>query len=200
MEEVSQEDIRMGYPQVEVVVALAVNDLPARIAVGMSGKGVNLHRDVLCPEELQKPLHIGNAAEILPPNGKEGGHIGEVLPGQLRSQVPCAIDAQECVFCARQPVIFIRNIVREILINRLVVGMNAAAASMERTLSGSTNTLQTTLKGFNGTVESFNQGVRDFSEFDYNLRGTVERLDVAVRDLSNALRKAGQALERSDRG
>ena len=86
------------------------------------------------------------------------------------------------------------------LINRLVAGMNAAAASMERTLSGSTNTLQTTLKGFNGTVESFNQGVRDFSEFDYNLRGTVERLDVAVRDLSNALRKAGQALERSDRG
>ena len=86
------------------------------------------------------------------------------------------------------------------LINRLVAGMNAAAASMERTLSGSTNTLQSTLKGFNGTVESFNQGVRDFSEFDYNLRGTVERLDVAVRDLSNALRKAGQALERSDRG
>ena len=122
MEEVSQEDIRMGYPQVEVVVALAVNDLPARIAVGMSGKGVNLHRDVLRPEARQKALHIGNAAEILPPNGKEGGHIGEVLPGQLRSQVPCAIDAQECVFCARQPVIFIRNIVREILINRLVVG------------------------------------------------------------------------------
>lgn len=86
------------------------------------------------------------------------------------------------------------------LVNRLVAGMNAAAAVMERSLNGSTDALKASMNAFNGTVDSFNQGVRDFSEFDYNLRGTVERLDVAVRDLTTALRKAGRELERSDRG
>jgi hypothetical protein len=38
-------------------------------------------------------------------------------------------------------------------------------------------------------VEKFNTGVREFSEYDYNLRGSAERLDLAVRDLSTALRR-----------
>ena len=42
---------------------------------------------------------------------------------------------------------------------------------------------------FDKTVKTFNNGVHDFSEVDYNLRGSVERLDLAVRDLSNALRE-----------
>ena len=51
----------------------------------------------------------------------------------------------------------------------------------------------------NKTVESFNTGVRDFSEFNYNLRGTVERMDVAVRDLVAGLREVSRSLERSGR-
>ena len=86
------------------------------------------------------------------------------------------------------------------LINKLIAGMNTAAAGMERSLNNSTKSLQNSLNGFNSTVSSFNQGVRDFSEFDYNLRGTVERMDVAVRDLSSSLRKAARETERSDRG
>lgn len=78
------------------------------------------------------------------------------------------------------------------LIGRMVDGMRAAADSMDRTMKDSTLALQNTLNGFNATVNAFNQGVRDFSEFDYNLRGTVERMDVAVRDLSLSLRKAGR--------
>ena len=34
-----------------------------------------------------------------------------------------------------------------------------------------------------------NNGVHDFAEVDYNLRGSVERMDLAVRDLANALRE-----------
>ncbi len=45
------------------------------------------------------------------------------------------------------------------------------------------------LAEFDKTVGVFNSGVHDFSEVDYNLRGSVERLDLAVRDLSNALRE-----------
>ena len=37
-------------------------------------------------------------------------------------------------------------------------------------------------------LNSFNDGVRDFSEFNYSLQGTVERMDVAIRDLVTALR------------
>ena len=51
----------------------------------------------------------------------------------------------------------------------------------------------------NKTVENFNAGVRDFSEFNYNLRGTVERMDVTVRDLVSGLREITRILERSGR-
>lgn len=84
----------------------------------------------------------------------------------------------------------------EELINRMIDGMNKTAASMDKTLKSSTAAMQKTLenscvvlKAFNSTVEKFNQGTRDFAEFDYNLRGTVERMDVAVRELGTQLRR-----------
>ena len=45
------------------------------------------------------------------------------------------------------------------------------------------------LKHFDSSLETFNSGVHDFSEVDYNLRGSVERMDLAVRDLASALRE-----------
>ncbi len=45
------------------------------------------------------------------------------------------------------------------------------------------------LKHFDSALEKFNSGVHDFSEVDYNLRGSVERMDLAVRDLASALRE-----------
>lgn len=86
------------------------------------------------------------------------------------------------------------------LVNRMIKGLNAASASMNKSLQETTAALNVTMDNFNKTVASFNQGVRDFSEFDYNLRGTVERLDVAVRDFSSSLRRTTRELERGDRG
>lgn len=86
------------------------------------------------------------------------------------------------------------------LVGRMIKGLNAAAAAMDHSLKDTTAALNSTMDNFNKTVASFNQGVRDFSEFDYNLRGTVERLDVSVRDFSASLRKTARDLERSDRG
>ena len=84
--------------------------------------------------------------------------------------------------------------------------LKAAAAEMDRTLKGTTDELKTAIASsrtpiaaMNKTVESFNTGVRDFSEFNYNLRGTVERMDVAVRDLVAGLREVSRSLERSGR-
>ena len=84
--------------------------------------------------------------------------------------------------------------------------LKTAAAEMDKTLKGATDELKTAIASsrtpiaaMNKTVESFNTGVRDFSEFNYNLRGTVERMDVAVRDLVAGLREVSRSLERSGR-
>lgn len=81
------------------------------------------------------------------------------------------------------------------LVKRMIGGMNTAANAMDSSLKDSTDSLLKTLDGFSSTVDSFNKGVRDFSEFDYNLRGTVERMDVAVRELSAAIRRVTRGPE-----
>ena len=93
------------------------------------------------------------------------------------------------------------------VVHQMIAGLNAAAAAMDKTLKDSTAAMQRTvdagntqLGAFNKTVGSFNEGVRDFSEFNYNLRGTVERMDVAVRDLVSAMREAGRNIERGTDG
>ena len=94
----------------------------------------------------------------------------------------------------------------EDLIRQMIHALDAAAESMDKTLKRSTDELKLTLaasqkplEDFNRTVDSFNEGVRDFSEFNYNLRGTVERMDVCIRDLVSVLRSSARGLERSER-
>ena len=94
----------------------------------------------------------------------------------------------------------------EDLIRQMIRALDAAAESMDKTLKRSTDELKLTLaasqkplEDFNRTVGSFNEGVRDFSEFNYNLRGTVERMDVCIRDLVSVLRSSARGLERRER-
>ncbi len=77
--------------------------------------------------------------------------------------------------------------------------LNAAGDRMRQTLDDAGNGLKETMEGskpylvaFHQTVEKFNGGVHDFSEVDYNLRGSVERLDLAVRDLVGVMRQAAR--------
>ena len=97
------------------------------------------------------------------------------------------------------------------LIHEMIRALDKASDSMEKTLKTGSAALQKTADGasaalretmesskpylvaFHQTVEKFNTGVRDFGEVDYNLRGSVERLDVAVRDLTRALRQASSS-------
>ena len=92
------------------------------------------------------------------------------------------------------------------LVNKLVKAMETSAAEIEKSLKDTTNELKRSilasrelLDGFDKTVEGFNSGVRDFSEFNYNLRGTVERMDVAMRDVVSAMRETAKTIERSGR-
>jgi methyl-accepting chemotaxis protein len=91
------------------------------------------------------------------------------------------------------------------LMNHLIKTMEATAKNMDLTLQAATNELRTAIDSsrapiaaFNKTVEGFNSGVRDFSEFNYNLRGTVERMDVSVRDLVQGLRQVSRSIERRE--
>lgn len=85
------------------------------------------------------------------------------------------------------------------MVKQMIGGLNAAANAINDALKGTTDELQQSLTGFNATVDCFNQGVRDFSEFDYNLRGTVEKMDVAVRDLTAAIRRVARNTEGSEK-
>ena len=90
------------------------------------------------------------------------------------------------------------------LIQALIGSLETTAGSMEASLKKATDDLRATLDAgkapltaFHQTVTAFNDGVRDFSEYNYNLRGTVERMDVSVRDLVGAMREAARDIERS---
>ena len=89
------------------------------------------------------------------------------------------------------------------LVRQLVLALDRSADNMDKTLKDATNELKAAINAsrapiaaMNKTVDNFNTGVRDFSEFNYNLRGTVERLDVTVRDLVGGLREVSRILER----
>ena len=89
------------------------------------------------------------------------------------------------------------------MVQQMVHAMDSASKTMERALQNATGDLKTAIDSsrapitaFNKTVDSFNGGVRDFSEFNYNLRGTVERLDVTVRVLVSGLREVSRILEK----
>jgi hypothetical protein len=91
------------------------------------------------------------------------------------------------------------------LVRRMIEALDRSTANMDRTLTGTTNEIKQSLlaekamlDSFTATVKKFNEGVHDFGEVDYNLRGTVERLDVSVRDLTGMLRRASRDSERKD--
>ena len=92
------------------------------------------------------------------------------------------------------------------LMKHLIKTMENTAKEMDLTLKAATNELRVAIDSsrapiaaFNKTVDGFNNGVRDFSEFNYNLRGTVERMDVSIRDLVQGLREVSRSLERRER-
>lgn len=80
--------------------------------------------------------------------------------------------------------------------------MNEAAANMQNAfqqaagdLNASIDYSKEPLRLFYDTVQTFNDNVRDFSTINYDLRGSVERMDLAARDLSSALNSAGKKLK-----
>ncbi|MCR5089797.1 MAG: MotA/TolQ/ExbB proton channel family protein [Oscillospiraceae bacterium] len=98
------------------------------------------------------------------------------------------------------------------LVSRMIDALNGAVAEMQNTLHTAADNYAVTakasasvyaraieeqkthLQNFDGSLEKFSAGVHDFSEVDYNLRGSVERMDVTVRDLSAALREINRRL------
>ena len=90
------------------------------------------------------------------------------------------------------------------LVRQMIGALNVTSNSIQSTLRDASEALlrtsaqnRETMEQFDQTVGRFNSGVHEFSEVDYNLRGSVERLDLAVRDFSGILREITRRLEGS---
>ena len=88
------------------------------------------------------------------------------------------------------------------LVKRMINALGGASEEFQAAVRGATDALTRTaaqnraaMEQFDATVGKFNAGVHDFSEVDYNLRGSVERMDLAVRDLAAALREVRGRME-----
>ncbi len=71
----------------------------------------------------------------------------------------------------------------------------AAAKGASLALAQAAKENRDALAGFDESLNKFNEGVHDFAEVDYNLRGSVERMDLAVRDLAGAMREINRRME-----
>ena len=71
-----------------------------------------------------------------------------------------------------------------------------AAAAIERAVREN----EAELSRFDQSIDKFNNGIHEFSEVDYNLRGSVERMDLAVRDLSATMRELNRRINGSTEG
>ena len=87
------------------------------------------------------------------------------------------------------------------LVKRMISALNATSDEIQSALRGASDALtrtaaqnRTAMEQFDQTVGKFNSGVHDFTEVDYNLRGSVERMDLAVRDLASALREVNRRM------
>lgn len=79
--------------------------------------------------------------------------------------------------------------------------LSSATEQMAQVLSDATKGINASIeyskepiRAFHNTVQVFNENVRDFSSVNYDLRGSIERMDIAVRDLGTALRNAERSL------
>ena len=98
------------------------------------------------------------------------------------------------------------------LVRSMIDAMGAAAAEIRQSLKGAADSYgeataasaasfaksvalcEEKLRDFDAAIATFRAGVHDFSEVDYNLRGSVERMDLAVRDLSGAMREINRRM------
>ena len=74
------------------------------------------------------------------------------------------------------------------LVHQMIDALNTTSESMRKSLNDATAGLTFNLNSFNKTVEGFNSGIHDFSEIEYALRGSIERLDLSVRDIARIAR------------
>lgn len=88
------------------------------------------------------------------------------------------------------------------LAQRMISALNDASDSMAKSLQQSTAALQYSLNQFDRSIGTFNDGIHDFSEIEYSLRGSLERLDISIRDISSlarSLTRKAEKVERSDK-
>lgn len=89
------------------------------------------------------------------------------------------------------------------MVNKVTEALNHVCDDISKTMSDSVSEINRIIDGghsivqsFNKSVNNFNEGTHDFAELDYNLRGTIERMDVSVRELVFAMKQCTRDIER----
>ena len=84
------------------------------------------------------------------------------------------------------------------LIHQMIDALNDASSAMSKTMQQSSSAMQQSFNTFDKTVAAFGNDLHDFSEIEYSLRGSLERLDLAVRDISGIIRSLTRKSDRGD--
>ena len=69
----------------------------------------------------------------------------------------------------------------------IIAGMQEAGAAMKDTMVRTVGSMKNTMDAFSKTVSTFNEGVKGMTDLDYQMHGTIERLDVSVRSFKNSV-------------
>lgn len=84
------------------------------------------------------------------------------------------------------------------IVGQMIDALNEASDAMARSLEQTSVAFQKSFGMFDNTVKNFGNDLHDFSEIEYSLRGSLERLDIAVRDISTIIRSLSRKNERGD--
>ncbi|MBR5093846.1 MAG: hypothetical protein IK095_02000 [Oscillospiraceae bacterium] len=71
----------------------------------------------------------------------------------------------------------------------------ASAREAAQALAGAAEQNRAALADWDKGLERFDKGVHAFAEVDYDLRGSIERMDLVVRDLTSVMREIDRRLE-----
>ena len=79
---------------------------------------------------------------------------------------------------------------------QMKASMTTAVGDFSQTVKEANTAMTTAVTGLHKTVSSFNNSIHGFSDFNHALQGTVERLDLAARDLGDSVNKAASVIKK----
>ena len=160
------------------------------VTLGLFGTFLGLSISVASLTEL---LRYSSGEDWLSVMDSVGGGLLSALSGMGVAFYTSLVGAGCSILLTILKTIFNPQAAREQMETRMELWLDTEVAPALYTEAAKEN--RDALAGWDKSLEKFNEGVHDFAEVDYNLRGSVERMDLAVRDLAGAMREINRRME-----